>query len=125
MSSTNTRAWILTLLRYACQVASTLRANHTLWLTLYVWVTNVVFNTFACCGLALFRTVSIYAAGGGVAGVDCFNWSPGCDFVTVDEGVPDIALVTHTHWYMVPNSAVCVITTQTRAGILAFLTLAC
>ena len=111
MGSTHTKAWILTFLRNTSQVAWTFGTDNAFGFTFYVWVPNVVINTFTCCSLTLLETLGIDSAGRGVARSDDLNWSLCCDLIAVNEWVAYKSLVTHTHGYMVADSAVCVVTT--------------
>ena len=72
------------------------------------------------------RHGSIISGLGLVAGIKWLKWKLSYNLIltcwpnTSRERIPNISLVTNADRNMIPNSAVCIDTTQTRTGVLAF-----
>ena len=120
MGATHPGAWVHTLVPHTGLVIRTLRVDCALRLACSVRVTKHLRQALAGGRPVPVIADSIDATGRGVAGVnDLRSWGCCGNSVASVEGISLISLVANTYWNMVPDSAVCVNATKSRAWILA------
>ena len=121
MAATHSRTRVFALLRDASQVGWTLLVDGALRLAFNIGVTLKTRQTLARGSTVSFIANCIDATRRWIAGVDNFrSWWLGCDPIASVEGVSLVPLVANTDWYVVPDPAVGIDTTQARTRILAF-----
>ena len=136
------RAGVDTVLSHAGQVPGALAARHALGPALHIRVANIVAHTATGRRPRPLPALCVGAAGRGVAGLHWGRPGRGCrkhsgcrvtkdnkkltgSGLTVNEGVSCVTGDADTEGDMVPNPALCVVSTEARAGVHTDLILAC
>lgn len=117
MSSANSWAWISTMLTDTRQVVRALIIDNTFWLTLHIWVSNVVADTFTRCSSISFSAFCINTARRRVARLNHYNRPLCCCCITVGKWITNMIRVANTDGYMIANSTLCINATKTWARI--------
>ena len=124
--STHTRTRVHTLVADTGQGGGTVGVDGALWLAFNVGVALETREASAGGCLVPIGALCIDTTGRGETGIyDLWSGCGGGRSVATGEWISNVTLITDAEWHMVPDTAVCIDTTETRAGVLTLPVDAC